>query len=217
MIRDPELIRQVTTKDFDHFTDHVDLLFREDVDPLFGKNLFALKGQRWHQMRGTLSPSFTGSKMRGMFTLMADCGDQLVAYLNKQYENDKSSKLYEVNFKDITTRFTNDIIATTAFGIKIDSFENQDNDFYRIGRQIQKFSTWKFVVIAAAPWLAKLLGIRLLPDYISKFFTNLIRETLETREKEHIVRPDMINLLMEARQELADKGSPADNNFSKCC
>ena len=32
----------------------------EEADPLFGKNLVSLQGQKWKDMRGTLSPAFTG-------------------------------------------------------------------------------------------------------------------------------------------------------------
>jgi hypothetical protein len=43
VVYDPELIKLITVKDFDHFTDHFSVLTEED-DPLFGKFLFALKG-----------------------------------------------------------------------------------------------------------------------------------------------------------------------------
>ncbi|KAJ8916081.1 hypothetical protein NQ315_004447, partial [Exocentrus adspersus] len=65
MLRDPELIKQLTVKDFEHFTDHRTFI-PEDADPLWGKNLFALTGERWRDMRTILSPSFTSSKMRSM-------------------------------------------------------------------------------------------------------------------------------------------------------
>lgn len=45
MIYDPELIKQIAVKDFDHFTDHRNFV-PENVDPLFAKNLFTLKGNR---------------------------------------------------------------------------------------------------------------------------------------------------------------------------
>nr|CAH7721226.1 unnamed protein product [Callosobruchus chinensis] len=45
MIRDPELIKTICVKDFDHFSNHRTFV-PEDVDPLFGKNLFALKGKK---------------------------------------------------------------------------------------------------------------------------------------------------------------------------
>ena len=45
LIRDPELIKMVTVKDFEHFLDH-QLSVSEDAEPLFGKALFNLKGEK---------------------------------------------------------------------------------------------------------------------------------------------------------------------------
>jgi cytochrome P450 family 9 len=45
LIRDPELIKMVTVKDFEHFLDH-QFLISEDVEPLFGKALSNLKGEQ---------------------------------------------------------------------------------------------------------------------------------------------------------------------------
>jgi hypothetical protein len=44
LIRDPDLIKMVTVKDFEHFLDH-QLPISEDAEPLFGKALFNLKGE----------------------------------------------------------------------------------------------------------------------------------------------------------------------------
>ncbi|KAF2885853.1 hypothetical protein ILUMI_20320 [Ignelater luminosus] len=43
-IRDPELIKQITVKDFDHFVDHFNFFATND-EPLWSKNLFFLKGK----------------------------------------------------------------------------------------------------------------------------------------------------------------------------
>lgn len=37
----------------------------------------ALHGEEWRQMRATLSPAFTGSKMRLMLDLVSDCADDI--------------------------------------------------------------------------------------------------------------------------------------------
>lgn len=59
LLRDPQLIKQLAVKDFDHFMDHR-VLMTEELDPLFGKNLVSLSGHKWRDMRSTLSPAFTG-------------------------------------------------------------------------------------------------------------------------------------------------------------
>jgi cytochrome P450 family 9 len=45
LLRDPELIKMVTVKDFEHFLDR-QVLISEDAEPLFGKALFNLKGEQ---------------------------------------------------------------------------------------------------------------------------------------------------------------------------
>ena len=45
-IRDPKIAKQLAVKDFDYFMDHRTLI-SEDVDPLFGKALVVLTGQKW--------------------------------------------------------------------------------------------------------------------------------------------------------------------------
>ena len=45
LIRDPELIKIVTVRDFEHFVDH-QVTISEDAEPLFGKGLFNLQGEQ---------------------------------------------------------------------------------------------------------------------------------------------------------------------------
>ena len=44
VLRDPELIKMVTVKDFEYFLDHR-TLFTEEIEPIFGKALFSLQGK----------------------------------------------------------------------------------------------------------------------------------------------------------------------------
>lgn len=116
-IREPDIIRQIIVKDFEYFLDHQQLFPSENVAPLLTKSLLMLRGQKWRDMRTTLSPAFTGSKMRQMFQFIVECSEQTVQVLQKEC-NDTSSA-YIPEMKDLFTRFTNDVIATSAFGIKV--------------------------------------------------------------------------------------------------
>nr|QVD39549.1 CYP450 [Schistocerca gregaria] len=200
MIRDPEIIRAITVKDFDHFTDHVGFETNsKKANPLLKKMLFALKGKEWHDMRATLSPAFTSMKMKNMFVLMTEIGQQLVDYLLKE-TGDGEGKTLTLEMKDFFTRVTNDIIATTAFGIKVDSLSDPSNQFYRMGRRLTSVRPLVGVGYMMSPRLMELLGIPFFDPKTVGFFRTMVSDTIETREKQGIVRHDMIHLLMQSRK-----------------
>ncbi|XP_076657346.1 uncharacterized protein LOC143361655 [Halictus rubicundus] len=199
MIRDPELIKSVTVKNFEHFQDHRSLK-ADDIEPMFSKNLFALTGERWKEVRNLLSPAFTSSKMKAMFKLMRECAVNYGNYFATLPEKDRC-----VELKDAFTRYTNDVIATCAFGINVDSMANRENTFYVYGRKSTSFGRWqsfKFFLVRWSPWLCKVLGVTLFDKMVSKFFVDLIGTTIKTRDEKGIVRPDMIQLMMETRGKM---------------
>lgn len=149
-------------------------------------------GQKWRHMRSTLSPAFTGSKMRSMFILISECAEQFVDYFVKKVD---PSEPLTVEMKDVFSRFANDVIATTAFGIKCDSLKDKNNEFYNAGKKITNFSGitgLKLLGYFISRTLMKWFNVKLFGDDVCNFF--------RIREKRGIVRPDMIHLLMEARK-----------------
>ncbi|XP_046753219.1 cytochrome P450 9e2-like [Diprion similis] len=140
MLRDPELIKSMTIKNFDNFQDHRNFI-DEVLDPLLAKNLFFLQGERWRDMRSLLSPAFTSSKMKLMFKLVSQCGGDLADYLIAK----ASLEPIEIEMKDVFTRYTNDVIATSAFGITVDSLKDRNNEFYAMGEKATNFSGMKTI------------------------------------------------------------------------
>ncbi|KMQ88919.1 cytochrome p450 9e2-like protein [Lasius niger] len=209
-LRDPELIKDVLVKEFEHFHDHRGGL-DERLDPLFGKNIFALRGDRWREMRNTLSPSFTASKMKIMFDLISKCSSEFVNYLV-----DHPELCGAVETKQIFRRYTTDVIATAAFGISVNSMKDQNNEFYMRGIEFSKsfsgvLAMFKLMFKFAYPRFAKLLGMKgLVPPSTSEFFKRIVAETIRTRDEQGIVRPDMIHLLMQAR----DKDGPSNHKMT---
>ncbi|KAG8039567.1 hypothetical protein G9C98_008210 [Cotesia typhae] len=176
------------------------------IEPLLGNNLFGLHGNEWRQMRALISAAFTSSKMKSMFKLMSDCSstfiDSLVKKLNQGH--------CEFNSKDIFTRYANDTIATCAFGISVDSMENPDNDFYVLGRKAASFDTLKylrFFMVRTFPTISKLLGIKVTQAHVEKFFYDMVRDTIAIRDEKAIYRPDMIQIMMETRNNKNDSKS----------
>ncbi|KAF2897107.1 hypothetical protein ILUMI_09067 [Ignelater luminosus] len=200
LLLDPELIKQITVKDFDHFVDHNQLIVEE---PLWKKNLVALKGEQWREMRTTLSPSFTSSKMKMMFGLMCECAQQFVDHFLK-----KGEETITLEMKETFSRYTNDVIASVGFGIKCDSLKDPENEFYVKGRSAINFVGIKFILIAFFPRIANLFNLTIFSEEVSYFFRKVVKDTLEHREREGTVRLDMMHLLIQARKgKLKDEGS----------
>ncbi|KAL7727133.1 hypothetical protein ACLKA6_016093 [Drosophila palustris] len=177
MIRDPELIKQITIKDFDYFLNHRNIFGVDNEDPhemdnLFSSSLFSLRDSRWKDMRSTLSPAFTGSKMRQMFQLMNIVANEAVQCLKR---DQIAKEGFESDMKDYCTRFTNDVIASTAFGLQVNSFTERENTFYMLGKRLKLFDKKS-----------------------TDYFVHLVLDAMKYRQEHKIVRPDMINMLMEA-------------------
>ncbi|XP_043501530.1 cytochrome P450 9e2-like [Polistes fuscatus] len=202
-IRDPELIKKIAIKSFEHFPDHRGFV-DEVQDPIFGKNLFSLRGDRWKEARTILTPAFTLSKLKGMFKLMSDCGADFTEFLAKMPKEKRT-----IEMKDVFTRFTNDVLATCAFGITINSMRDRNNDFYVLGRKATNFDgikSLKFFLLRSFPRITSLLNLRLIPESTAKFFEKVVKDVIDTRDKYNIVRSDMIQLMMEARNKKAEMG-----------
>lgn len=162
-------------------------------------------------MRTTLSPAFTGSKMRQMFDFVNSVGQQTVKSMHDEI-NAGSESSFE--FKTLAMKFTVDVIASCAFGIEVNSFKNPDNDFNRIAKKSTDFTSaktaLKFAGYLFAPSIMKMLGISFLDKESCDFFQEAIVETMKIREKKGIIRHDMIHLLLQAR-----KGQLAQGNSNE--
>lgn len=198
VIRDPDVIKQITIKDFDHFVNHRSEV-SEQLDPLLGRSLFAVRDEKWRDMRSTWSPAFSGSKMRLMLGLVAECADEF----SKQLASEVGPKGREFDLHDLFTRFASDAIATSVFGLKINSLTDKSNNFYKTGLVVANFEGvqgLKFVGFQVIPKLMKALGIKFFDNDQTKFFRDLVHGNISYREKNNIIRHDMINLVMEAKK-----------------
>nr|BBE49552.1 cytochrome P450 monooxygenase [Adoxophyes honmai] len=201
IIRDVDLLKNITIKDFEHFIDHREFV-NEEMDPIFGANMFSMKGQTWKDMRSTMSPAFTSSKLKHMIPFMVEVGDQMISSLKKKIE-DSGNQILDIDSKDLVTRYANDVIASVAFGLKVDSQSDPDNEFFRMGNETVATTfgqLFKFVGFSAFPAVMKKLKVTLFAEAGANFFRNIVLSTMRDREERKILRRDMIHLLMEARK-----------------
>jgi hypothetical protein len=64
-------------------------------------------------------------------------------------------ELLILELREFYTRFTNDVIATTAFGLGVDSLKHPTNEFYMMGQGANNFSAMKLFFFLAIPKVMK--------------------------------------------------------------
>ncbi|CAL1689864.1 unnamed protein product [Lasius platythorax] len=198
MIRDPELITTIAIKNFDNFCDRTKLL-NKATDPLISRNLSSLEGDQWREMRKLLSPTFTSGKIKIMFRLICECAENFANFLATDSGN--IGKTYDM--KNVLSRYANDVVATCAFGINVDSFKHPNNEFLLLAKEAAEFTSKpvKVLINKNYPLLGRLLRLKLFSSRVNSFFKEIIADTVKTRDEQRIIRPDMIHLMMEKRDK----------------
>ncbi|XP_055604444.1 cytochrome P450 6d3-like [Uranotaenia lowii] len=193
MINDPDLVKNVLVQNFSHFHDRgmkADL----SVDPL-GGNLFALSGEKWKHLRTKLGPAFSPGKLKGMFPNLLRIGEVMLDYVDR-HESEA------IDVKELSARYTTDIIASVGFGVDIDSINNQDDIFRKMGSKFFKPTVKNIFRVGCFFFLSKLLlALRLkhVDQDVEDFIFNLVQKTVEYRESNKIVRKDVMQLLLQLR------------------
>lgn len=203
LIGDPDLLKQILVKDFDHFTDRRVFNSNNEEDKVMNEALSQKNGEEWRILRSVMTPAFTTGKMRSMFSLIYEKADTLVSYLLRE-----SEKHAFLDMKEKFGRFTMDTIASCAFGIECNSIENDDAEF---PKKANAFFTMplsrmmKFIFVIMFPKLFLVLKIRLNPPETT-FFANVARQTIALREKGQ-KRGDFLDLMLESRDNSENENS----------
>ena len=191
---DLELIRAITIKDFNHFTDQRDQLGSE----FFHEMLIILKGAKWKETRAVMSPTFSASKLKAMHQLTLDNAQNLV-----QHVHDQMADKGEAEIKDAFGRFSMDNIASCAFGINCNSFTDPKSKFATMSATLSNFdilSMLQFMVEGILP--AKITALIPTPvDKAGEFFRSVVLKTIAHREKNPNPTRDFLQLLMDTKDK----------------
>lgn len=194
---DLDFVKTMLVKDFQYFHDR-GFYVNERDDPLTG-HLLAIEGERWKNLRSKLSPTFTSGKMKLMFPIMINTSDKLIMRLNEDL-----TKTNNIELGDYLSRFTIDIIGNCAFGLECNSLDNPDAEFLRMGKKAFDNSegrAFKRLFITTFKGLSRLLRLQMTRKEISDFYTRIVKETVEYREKEDVKRDDFLNLLIQLKNK----------------
>ncbi|CAG0920705.1 unnamed protein product [Notodromas monacha] len=190
---DPEIIKAITIKDFDNFVDRRALI--PENQKYVSKFLSVLHGQDWKDVRSGVSPVFSSGKIKRMSRLMEECCTSLVKVTEDRAAKNKGI----IELKELFGVYTMDIIASCAFGTKIDALDDPNNPFIIKSQKVfraPRMTTAFFLIPLMFPWVTK-LGVQVFPAEEVLFFAELVKGIIATRRKENQKRGDVLDVMIE--------------------
>ncbi|KAH8277877.1 hypothetical protein KR018_009442, partial [Drosophila ironensis] len=196
VITDIDFVKTVLIREFDKFHDR-GVFHNEKDDPLTA-NLTTIEGQKWKTLRQKLTPTFTSGKMKNMFPLVQDVGDELIRVFHEKVVN--SNETLEIT--ELLARFTADVIGICAFGLECNSLRNPKAEFVTMGNSAiteRRHGKLVHMLLFGAPKLSAKLGIKSLLQPVEDFYMNIVRDTIDYRVKNKVIRHDFMDMLIDLK------------------
>lgn len=204
LIRDPELVKQITIRDFNYFVDRYDEV-NASTDPLIGHQLTNLKTENWRRIRTLLTPLFTSQKFRQIFIpSLIETRRELIDFLMERFAAE-GSQCISVDMMELSTRSGIDGFCRSALGIKTDSLRKNDGGFFKIGdayvKRLNELGGFEYFGIMALPRLMKyLFKSTLTQSNVDSFYRETFAQIADTRIAKHIQRNDYLRILQTLRE-----------------
>jgi cytochrome P450 family 6 len=199
MVCDPELIKRITVKDFNSFSDRY--ASSNDHDTLGNNGLFASKNPKWKHMRSKMTPFFSSAKMKMMYYLMDKTSSDLIAHITEKLDEDGK---VELEMKSLSALYSTDNIANCVFGIDANSLKNPDGEFRKAGQScfnMTLYRTIEFGSFFMIPQITKLFGFTMFSIPTTKFMMTSIPEVMDERIRSGSKRHDLIDMFIELERE----------------
>ncbi|XP_058459534.1 cytochrome P450 9b2-like [Malaya genurostris] len=195
-IRDPELIEKLWVQEGAHFANHGYFL-DESKDTILGNQLHLLKDKKWSQMRCTLGAVLSTQTVTSMTSLIRTNSIDLVDYL-------KSSSNTEMEFKEVALKHTFNVVASCAFGVKLNTFTDENDKLCHVGYSVMygnnPVQTFKTMLFYLFPKVMSKMNVQLMEASHSKYFLSLLKSATKNHHQKNTNRSSVIQLLNQATQ-----------------
>ncbi|XP_058061357.1 probable cytochrome P450 28a5 [Anopheles bellator] len=208
LVKDPELIKEVLSKSFhnfaaNEFSDTVD----EKSDPLLARNPFSLSGEKWKNRRAEITPAFTNNRIKSLVQLMDEVCQNMTKYVVAQ--TDSITGVAKLDTKELTAKYTTDVVASCIFAIDAQSFEKEKPEIREMGRSIMNFSFVVQLVLLTTtfiPSIKKFYKFTFIPKDTEAFFIRIMRDAIRYRRDNKINRTDYLDYLLnlQDRKQITD-------------
>ncbi|XP_046623904.1 probable cytochrome P450 9f2 [Neodiprion virginianus] len=201
LVRDPELVKAVLQTSFASFNSN-GIEVDPQLDRLGAKNPFFLVGDEWKSSRQLLSLAYTPGKLKYIYESINVVCASFVKYLNNKVNQGNGE--FEIELKDLYSKFTAEVAASSAFGVEGHSFsEDEDGTFTKIGKTIFQptiIKGIKTMLILFVPLVAKVLKARFMPLEVQQLLVKLVKDMIKYRTDHNVQRKDSLQLMIDLKK-----------------
>lgn len=200
VLKDVQLVKNVLVKDFQYFSDR-SVTANENADSMAANMLFFVKNPLWKDVRTKVTPIFSSAKLKNMIGLINSSGNDFAEYIDKNCLNKKSC-----DAKEVAAKFTTDVLTSTAFGIRANSFKDDRAQFRGVGRKMFDFNFWRGIRTVCyffSPFLVAVLKLRFFDDELYNFLRKSFWDTIHVREKTGTRRNDLIDTIIDMKKHVS--------------
>ncbi|GBP59933.1 Cytochrome P450 6B2 [Eumeta japonica] len=206
VIRDPELIKSVLLTDFSYFHKRGLSLHQTVLEPL-AKNLFGLDGDLWKLLRQRMTPAFSSGKLKAMFPMIVEKAVKVQDLANKAAKTGST-----VDVRDLMARYTTDFIGACGFGIDMESLEDENSLFRKLGRRITVFTPRDALVVVLKTLFTEIFkNLHLFAPEIENSVFHLLETVLKQRNNKPSGRNDFVDLLLALKEKGKLVGDSIEN------
>ncbi|XP_060083510.1 cytochrome P450 3A24-like isoform X2 [Ylistrum balloti] len=177
-IADPVLLKDILVKDFKNFVNRRNT-FAKFTSPALRKMLTQIEDDHWRFVRNIITPTFSGKKLRLMTPLINRAADTFMENIEKKIKEDE-----DIDMKKFIGGFTMDVIATTAFGLDVDSQNNPNDPFTENAQAYSDPKSLAFIVIIVSG--------------ASAFFKRVTEKAMKERRKSPGEYHDFLGIMVNA-------------------
>lgn len=217
VVTDAEVLKQILVKDFNNFSDRFFFSNGALVNKEAKPGLFFSGGQDWKRIRSIVSPTFSSAKLKTIFHHITICADRLVKNLEELAVRSEAADAGK-----IFSAFSLEVIASTGFGVQVDSQKNLDDPLVSHGRSLFAFRRSVLAAVVSIGLFPEVcmplfnaLDIRFFKREDMKYFTDVVGQVVEERRRkpdQANVQTDLISLLINAESETDNEGISPDGS-----
>ncbi|XP_052796768.1 cytochrome P450 3A14-like isoform X3 [Mya arenaria] len=201
IICDPEIIKHITVKDFENFTNRAQT---KRVPPIWQRMLTFARGETWRNLRHTLSPSFSVSKMKNMCPFIQNCLETLHEILNHKCEDEPNG----FDLDKVLRAYTMDMICQTGFGFQVHPQTDPNHPFLKHAQEFFELkgakSIWALIALLIpdiAETFPRLFTTRFVPKEDMDFFVSTMQTFITERRRTNETHNDFLQLMVNANFE----------------